>query len=50
MTRLNYRAGELSYLEVLDALRTLAETRESRLTETLNQNLAGYRLQYLRNE
>ena len=50
VTRLNYRAGELNYLEVLDALRTLAEIRESRLTATLEQNLAFFRLQYLRNE
>ncbi|WP_116106982.1 CusA/CzcA family heavy metal efflux RND transporter [Lewinella sp. IMCC34191] len=50
VARLNYRAGELSYLEVLDALRTLADNRQSLLTETLNHNLAVYRLQFLRNE
>ncbi|MGB3798941.1 MAG: CusA/CzcA family heavy metal efflux RND transporter [Lewinella sp.] len=50
VTRLNYRAGGLSYLEVLDALRTLADNRQSLLTETLNHNLAVYRLQFLRNE
>ncbi|THH39659.1 CusA/CzcA family heavy metal efflux RND transporter [Neolewinella litorea] len=50
VTRLSYRAGELGYLEVLDALETLAETRQNILEETLNHNLALYRLQYLRNE
>ncbi len=50
VTRLNYRAGQLSYLEVLDALRTLADNRRSLLTEILNHNLAAYRLQFLRNE
>ncbi|PPK85333.1 cobalt-zinc-cadmium resistance protein CzcA [Neolewinella xylanilytica] len=50
VTRLNYQAGQLGYLEVLDALRSLADTRQSLLTETLTHNLAVYRLQYLRNE
>ncbi|WP_116125320.1 CusA/CzcA family heavy metal efflux RND transporter [Lewinella sp. IMCC34183] len=50
VARLSYRAGELSYLEVLDALRTLAENRQSLLSETLTHNLAVFRLQYLRNE
>ncbi|NJB86071.1 cobalt-zinc-cadmium resistance protein CzcA [Lewinella marina] len=50
ITRLNYRAGELGYLEVLDALRSLADTRHDLLQEILTHNLALYRLQYLRNE
>ena len=50
VARLNYQAGSLGYLEVLDALRTLAAARQSLLDETLTHNLAVYRLQFLRNE
>ncbi|WP_420457810.1 CusA/CzcA family heavy metal efflux RND transporter [Neolewinella sp.] len=47
VSRLNYRAGELSYLELLSALRLLAENRATYLEALLNQNLAAARLAYL---
>ncbi len=47
VSRLNYRAGELSYLELLSALRFLADNRATYLEALLNQNLAAARLTYL---
>ena len=50
VSRLNYRAGELTYLELLNALTLLADTNVAYLERVLDYNLALSRLQYLRNE
>ena len=47
VSRLNYRAGELTYLELLAALRLGAENRLAYLDALLAQNLAAARLTYL---
>ncbi|MCP9236313.1 CusA/CzcA family heavy metal efflux RND transporter [Lewinella sp. JB7] len=48
VSRLNYRAGEIGYLEVLNALQLLGDNSVSYLTSVLDHNLAVARLQYLR--
>ncbi len=50
LNRLNYRAGEVGYLEVLDALERYATDRLTYLTSVGNHNLAVARLQYLLNQ
>lgn len=47
ISQLNYRAGELTYLEVLNALQLLADNQLAYLENLLDHNLAVARLQYL---
>jgi cobalt-zinc-cadmium resistance protein CzcA len=50
VTRLRYRAGEVSYLEVLGALQLLADNETAYLGTLVEYNRAVARLNYLRNE
>ena len=50
VSRLNYRAGEIGYLELLGALRLLAENGVEYLDAVANHNLAAARLRYLLNQ
>ena len=50
LNRLNYLAGEVGYLEVLDALERYATDRLAYLTSVGNHNLAVARLRYLLNQ
>ena len=50
ISQLNYRAGQVSYLELLAALRLLADNRFAYLQSLLNHNLADARLIYLTTE
>ncbi|MBB4079416.1 cobalt-zinc-cadmium resistance protein CzcA [Lewinella aquimaris] len=47
ISRLNYRAGELTYLELLSALRLLSDNNIGYLNSLLDHNLAVARLQFL---
>ncbi len=50
VTSLNYRAGEIGYLELLGALRLLGENGVEFLDAVTNHNLAVARLRYLLNQ
>jgi cobalt-zinc-cadmium resistance protein CzcA len=50
LNRLNYRAGEVGYLQVLDALERYADDRLAYLMAVGNHNLAVARLRYLLNQ
>ena len=50
VTRLNYRAGEIGYLELLAALRLLADNERAYLDTLLEYNRAVAQLKYLYNE
>ena len=50
VSRLNYRAGEIGYLELLGALRLLGENGMEYLDAVTNHNLAVARLRYLLNQ
>ena len=50
VSSLNYRAGEIGYLELLGALRLLAENGVEYLDAVANHNLAVARLRYLLNQ
>ena len=50
VSSLNYRAGEIGYLELLSALRLLAENGVEYLDAVANHNLAVARLRYLLNQ
>ena len=50
ISRLNYRAGQLTYLELLNALALMADNQTAYLERLLDYNLALARLQYLSNE
>ena len=50
ISRLNYRAGEISYLELLTALRLLGTNGREYLNAIRDHNLAVARLQYLLNQ
>jgi cobalt-zinc-cadmium resistance protein CzcA len=50
VSSLNYRAGEIGYLELLSALRLLGENGVEYLNAVANHNLAVARLRYLINQ
>lgn len=50
ISRLNYRAGEISYLELLTALRLLGTNGREYLNAIRDHNIAVARLQYLLNQ
>jgi cobalt-zinc-cadmium resistance protein CzcA len=50
LNRLNYGAGEVGYLQVLDALERYADDRLDYLSAVGNHNLAVARLRYLLNQ
>ena len=50
VSSLNYGAGEIGYLELLGALRLLAENGVEYLDAVANHNLAAARLRYLLNQ